>query len=80
MGLVSGSSRALPRPEPRQSSWRLRRWEIEQAAHLFIPSQTAVIMLSAANTRQRRGPHNEESGKEAFRPPLGAKPVILHLK
>lgn len=32
------------------------------------------------NVRQRRGRHNKNSGREALRPSLGAKPVILHLK
>lgn len=68
------------RRSPVQCSWMFRRWEIEQATYLFIPSHTAVIILSAANTRQRRGRHNKNSGKEAVRPSLGAKPVILHLK
>lgn len=63
-----------------QCSWMFSRWETEQATYLFIPSHTAVIILSAANIRQRRGRHNKNSGKEAFGPSLGAKPVILHLK
>lgn len=56
------------------------RWENEQATSLFIPSHTAVIILSAMNVRQRRGRHNKNSGRGALRPSLGVKPVILHLK
>ena len=56
------------------------RWENEQATSLFIPSHTAVIILSAVNVRQRRGRHNKNSGWGALRPSLGVKPVISHLK
>lgn len=65
---------------PMQCSWMFSRWENEQATSLFIPSHTAVIILSATNVRQRRGRHNKNSGRGAFRPSLGVKPVILHLK
>lgn len=56
------------------------RWENEQATSLFIPSHTAVIILSAVNVRQRRGRHNKNTGRGALRPSLGVRPVILHLK
>lgn len=56
------------------------RWENEQATSLFIPSHTAVIILSAVNVRQWRGRHNKNSGRGALRPSLGVKPVISHLK
>lgn len=65
---------------PMQCSWMFSRWENEQATSLFIPSHTAIIILSAVNVKQRRGRHNKSSGREALRPSLGAKPVILHLK
>lgn len=74
------SSRRLLFKWPMQCSWMFSRWENEQATSLFIPSHTAVIILSAVNVRQRRGRHNKNSGREALRPSLGAKPVILHLK
>ena len=72
------SSRLLLRFE--WPSWMFSRWENEQATSLFIPSHTAVIILSAMKIRQRRGWHNKNSGRGALRPSLGVKPVILLLK
>lgn len=58
-------------------SWMFR-WENEQAASLFIPSHTAVIILSAMIIRQLRRQHNKSHGRGALR--AFTLPVILHLK